>query len=339
MPKPTNNPHLAVQPDHHDVAAAQLALYWTLNNDLEKEEWDCQILQEQQEAAEKARLEEEEQERSWQTPSSSLPKLQHTDSTKWILLSSTTSQAKMGDGLHSFIPLASAQAKGTVTKDKDLTWEEFSEATHRLANAMKENNWEANNISNHVKFWLALENHPWRHGHCEISKRALLVYQARVCRRWHDTLDTKQSFNIMHINDILLAQIRDELVHSAQVMELESLKQFASAESVTTSQSSNAKPPAHGTTSMTPSQSMYTGSSTPGKASTSAQDGNAKKAAQSGMTPCTSALAADSQLTALANALERRWLHPCTPYKADAWERALQGLHCPQCFALIPEGL
>ncbi|KAI6140619.1 hypothetical protein BKA82DRAFT_3936043, partial [Pisolithus tinctorius] len=41
-----------------------------------------------------------------------------------------------GDGLHSFIPLASAQAKGTVTKDKDLTWEEFSEATHRLANAM-----------------------------------------------------------------------------------------------------------------------------------------------------------------------------------------------------------
>ncbi|KIN99725.1 hypothetical protein M404DRAFT_98177, partial [Pisolithus tinctorius Marx 270] len=112
-----------------------------------------------------------------------------------------------GDGLHSFIPLASAQAKGTVTKDKDLTWEEFSEATHRLANAMKENNWEANNISNHIKFWLALENHPWRHRHCEISKRALLIYQARVHRRWHDMLDTKQSFNIMHINDIILAQI------------------------------------------------------------------------------------------------------------------------------------
>ncbi|KAI5995974.1 hypothetical protein F5J12DRAFT_695118, partial [Pisolithus orientalis] len=41
-----------------------------------------------------------------------------------------------GEGLHSFIPLASAQAKGTVTKDEDLTWEEFSEAAHRLTNAM-----------------------------------------------------------------------------------------------------------------------------------------------------------------------------------------------------------
>ncbi|KIN96758.1 hypothetical protein M404DRAFT_41761, partial [Pisolithus tinctorius Marx 270] len=81
--------------------------------------------------------------------------------------------------------------------DEDLTWEEFSEAAHRLANAMKENNWEANNISNHIKFWLELKNQPWRHRHCEISKRALVIYQARVCRRWHDTLDTEQSFNIM----------------------------------------------------------------------------------------------------------------------------------------------
>ncbi|KAI5998666.1 hypothetical protein EDD15DRAFT_2528080 [Pisolithus albus] len=32
------------------------------------------------------------------------------------------------DGLHAFIPLATAQAKGSVTKDEDLSWEEFSEA-------------------------------------------------------------------------------------------------------------------------------------------------------------------------------------------------------------------
>ncbi|KAI6139958.1 hypothetical protein BKA82DRAFT_49943, partial [Pisolithus tinctorius] len=109
--------------------------------------------------------------------------------------------------------------------DKDITWEEFAEAAHRLANAMKENNWEANNINSHVKFWLALENHPWRHSHCEIGERALLVCQAQVHSRWHDTLNTEQSFNIAHINDILLVQIRDELVHSARVAELESLKQ------------------------------------------------------------------------------------------------------------------
>ncbi|KAI6144649.1 hypothetical protein BKA82DRAFT_4358426 [Pisolithus tinctorius] len=233
MPKLTNNPHLAVQPDftsekyhqaqeclvnddvNHDAAAAQLALYWALNNDLEKEEWDHQVLQEQQEATEKERLEEEEQE------------MQQTKACCLLKDNDALTLLQTGDGLHSFVPLALAWAKGTITRDEDLTWEEFSEAAHGLANAMKENNWEADNISNHVKFWLALENHPWRHGHCEISKRALLVYQARVCRRWHDMLDTEQSFNIVHINNVLLVWIRDKLVHSAQVVELESLKQVS----------------------------------------------------------------------------------------------------------------
>ncbi|KAI6018286.1 hypothetical protein EDC04DRAFT_2547544, partial [Pisolithus marmoratus] len=41
-----------------------------------------------------------------------------------------------GDGLHAFIPIASVHAKGTVTKDKDLSWEVFAEAVHRLATAM-----------------------------------------------------------------------------------------------------------------------------------------------------------------------------------------------------------
>ncbi|KAI6095716.1 hypothetical protein F5141DRAFT_1012801, partial [Pisolithus sp. B1] len=37
---------------------------------------------------------------------------------------------QMGDGLHSFIPLMAAQAKGTITADEDLSWEEFAEAAH-----------------------------------------------------------------------------------------------------------------------------------------------------------------------------------------------------------------
>ncbi|KAI5998921.1 hypothetical protein F5J12DRAFT_724769 [Pisolithus orientalis] len=81
MPKLMHNPHFAEQPDfssekyhqareclinddvNHKAAAAQLALYWTLNNNLEKEEWDHQAHQEQQEATERARLDKEEQER------------------------------------------------------------------------------------------------------------------------------------------------------------------------------------------------------------------------------------------------------------------------------------
>ncbi|KAI6000105.1 hypothetical protein EDD15DRAFT_2488305 [Pisolithus albus] len=84
MPALARNPHLAVPPDFstenfrlareqlvangvdHEAAARQLALVWTLNNDLEKQEWDQQIQQEQQEAADRNRQEEEERERQLQ---------------------------------------------------------------------------------------------------------------------------------------------------------------------------------------------------------------------------------------------------------------------------------
>ncbi|KAI6039374.1 hypothetical protein EDC04DRAFT_2542823, partial [Pisolithus marmoratus] len=118
-----------------------------------------------------------------------------------------------GDGLHTFVPIASTCSKSTMIKDEDLSWEEFAEAAHHLTTAMRENGWPEEWVDNHIKFWLALESHPWRHGHCKISKCVLLAYQARVRCNWHDTLATPHSFNITHINAMLLTQIRDELVH------------------------------------------------------------------------------------------------------------------------------
>ncbi|KAI5988131.1 hypothetical protein EDC04DRAFT_2588829, partial [Pisolithus marmoratus] len=73
-------------------------------------------------------------------------------------------------GLHSFVPLATAQAKGLITKDEDLSWEEFSEAAHQLTTAMRENDWPEERVDSHIKFWLALKSHLWRHSICEISK-------------------------------------------------------------------------------------------------------------------------------------------------------------------------
>ncbi|KAI5982413.1 hypothetical protein EDD15DRAFT_2400498 [Pisolithus albus] len=294
---PANNPHLAMPPDFtserfrqareqiivnggdHVTAADQLALIWTVNNDLEKQEWDCQVQQQQQAAADRERQEAEERERlqlererereaalqeekkKYRHKHAPIPqdavissdpiiipspiavrKLRKGDFVELYYFTnkglrsveSSTRSAdddalallQMGDGLHSFVPLAAAQAKGTITMDEDLSWEEFAEAAHRLATAMRENEWPEDRVDSHIKFWIALEGHPWRHGHCEISKHALLTYQARVRRKWHDTLATPHSFNIALINTTLLSQIRDELVHSAQVAQLESLKQW-----------------------------------------------------------------------------------------------------------------
>ncbi|KAI6094490.1 hypothetical protein EDD16DRAFT_1529106 [Pisolithus croceorrhizus] len=209
---PTSNPHLATPLDFtskrfcqareqiiangsdHDTAANQLALIWTLNNDLKKQEWDNQVCQQWLVAAEHKRQEEEEQERrqleqdrereaalqeerkKYWHKHAPIPQDMVISSDPIIILSpiaihklhkgdyvelyyftnkglhntessmcSTDNDAlallQMGDGLHSFIPLAAAQAKGTVITDKDLSWEELAEAAHRLTTAIRENEW------------------------------------------------------------------------------------------------------------------------------------------------------------------------------------------------------
>ncbi|KAI6120820.1 hypothetical protein EDD17DRAFT_1485701, partial [Pisolithus thermaeus] len=57
-----------------------------------------------------------------------------------------------------------------------------------LATAMRENELPEDRIDSHVKFWLVLKGHTWRHRHCEISKCALLTYQTCMQCKWHDML-------------------------------------------------------------------------------------------------------------------------------------------------------
>ncbi|KAI6045476.1 hypothetical protein EDC04DRAFT_2559567 [Pisolithus marmoratus] len=73
MPTQARNPHQAVPPDFtsenfhlareklimeggdHETAACQLTLVWTLDNDLEKQEWDCQEEEQEREHIEQER--------------------------------------------------------------------------------------------------------------------------------------------------------------------------------------------------------------------------------------------------------------------------------------------
>ena len=86
-------------------------------------------------------------------------------------------------GLHSFVPVAAARAKQSVIEDKDLTWAQIDEATHRMLQAMKENGWDQKRLESHLGFWMALGAHEWRHDSEETSRRALIVYQATARRR------------------------------------------------------------------------------------------------------------------------------------------------------------
>ncbi|KAI6000230.1 hypothetical protein EDC04DRAFT_2584124 [Pisolithus marmoratus] len=73
---------------------------------------------------------------------------------------------KSNNGQHVWIPASHARDKSAVIKDEDLTWEQFSEAGLHLINAMREHNQQWDPINMHIKFWLALEEHPWCHLPC-----------------------------------------------------------------------------------------------------------------------------------------------------------------------------
>ncbi|KAG9310930.1 hypothetical protein JVU11DRAFT_8803 [Chiua virens] len=116
-------------------------------------------------------------------------------------------------GHHSFISIAAAKAKDTVIPDKDLTWAEFDEAAPRLLQAMRENGWDEERVQSHLKLWMDLSAHPFRHDSDEYGKRALIVYQDTARRRWHSLLGTPDSFDLVPVDKGMIKEIRDELLH------------------------------------------------------------------------------------------------------------------------------
>ena len=84
-----------------------------------------------------------------------------------------------------------------------------------MLQAMKENGWDQKRLEAHLSFWMALGAHEWRHDSEDTAKRTLIVYQATVQKRWHDTLGIPHSFNLKYVNEALLNKIQMELMHKA----------------------------------------------------------------------------------------------------------------------------
>lgn len=80
----------------------------------------------------------------------------------------------------TFQMAAATKAKKHKVKDKHLSWEEFSQASYCMLNAMKQQDWPDDHISMIRDFWVALETHHWRHNPSNTCKKALLLYQGRV---------------------------------------------------------------------------------------------------------------------------------------------------------------
>jgi hypothetical protein len=90
------------------------------------------------------------------------------------------------DDVVSFRPVSALKASKNVIQDIDLTWRQMEIAKTTLIQHVTKHGWAEKAITALAQFFMNLEVHHYRQR--AYGEHALLVYQARVRRNWHDQL-------------------------------------------------------------------------------------------------------------------------------------------------------
>lgn len=117
----------------------------------------------------------------------------------------------------------SVKAKKHKVKDESLSWEEFRQANYHMLNTMRQQDWHAERLEMVRSFWLTIEEHDWCHDLSEHCKQALLLYQGRVCRNWHKTLGTMNTFHLLPLQGGHLNDYHQELLDNAYTAKIEAI--------------------------------------------------------------------------------------------------------------------
>ncbi|KAI6045300.1 hypothetical protein EDC04DRAFT_138999 [Pisolithus marmoratus] len=146
---------------------------------------------------------------------------------------------KSDNGQHVWVPASSSRDKSAVIKDEDFTWEQFGEAAVRLINAVKEHDWEKDRIDMHIRFWSALEEHPWRRSPRNHLKRALLLYQSQQRQKWHRAIGTTQGFSLAKLNEEAPRDACEESRERERTAQLDNLRQVSERYAAIMAQAAN----------------------------------------------------------------------------------------------------
>ncbi|KAF8809688.1 hypothetical protein BYT27DRAFT_7209973 [Phlegmacium glaucopus] len=130
------------------------------------------------------------------------------------------------DDMVTLKSLSSLKASKNVIPDNELSFRQMSMAKNNLIQLMTKHQWSEKAINAFAQIFTQLELHPYRQR--EFGERALIIYQARVRREWHDQLRLGSAFNIGIINKDLLQSIYKEILDKAQLLSLNEVS-FASS--------------------------------------------------------------------------------------------------------------
>ena len=122
------------------------------------------------------------------------------------------------DDIVTLKSVSSLKASKNVIPDSELSFRQMSMAKNTFIPLMTKYQWSARAITAFAQLFTQLELHPYRQR--EFGERALITYQARVRREWHDQLKLGSAFNVGIINEDLLHGIFKELVDNAQILSL-----------------------------------------------------------------------------------------------------------------------
>ena len=122
------------------------------------------------------------------------------------------------DDLVALKSVSSLKASRNVIPDADLSFRQVSMAKNAFIPLMTKYQWLEKAINAFAQLFTQLELHPFRQR--EFGERALITYQARVRREWHDQLKLGSAFNVGILNEDLLQSIYRELLDKAQLRSL-----------------------------------------------------------------------------------------------------------------------
>src|SRR5271156_4654302 len=122
------------------------------------------------------------------------------------------------DDMVTLKSFSSIRASKNRVPDAELSFRQMSMAKNAFIPLMAKYQWSQKAITAFAQLFTQLELHPLRQR--EYGERALITYQARVRREWHDQLKLGSAFNIGIINDNLLQSTYKELLDQAQLLSL-----------------------------------------------------------------------------------------------------------------------
>ena len=116
------------------------------------------------------------------------------------------------DGSPFWVSAAAARESKKILDDKDISWDNFTQAVPRMLVAMTNAGWAMERVVMLGQFWGNLQTHELRRSQDPLDQTTLLAYQAKHRLQWHMAIASPGgAYNLAIIDENCMRAIREEV--------------------------------------------------------------------------------------------------------------------------------